>query len=228
MIFPLIGGYYIITRLEKYAYINQRLGDQAILFNSILMGIPLLIISLSLSGLFTIFFEDEVKLLKGFFPLKEKYVGTCFLSFILAVGGTFIWNKFIKESRAIATAVQRIGNELELLFAISVSDSQLIQITLNNDKVYVGWVEIIPKPNETQFVKIIPLLSGYRDDKKELKLMTDYSRVYADYIQRGRIRDIKELEMNLVVRVSEIVTASKFDFEIWEQFERNRLTPTMP
>ena len=91
-------------------------------------------------------------------------------------------NSFIDESKAILTAVKRIGHELELLFAISVEESQLIQVTLKNDKAYVGWVEIIPKPNPTQYVKLIPLFSGYRDEKKELKITTDYSLVYSDFI----------------------------------------------
>lgn len=161
---------------------------------------------------------EKMEYVKSFFPIRNHYFGTCAASLLLAIAGTRILNLKIDESKAIAEAIDRIGNELELLFKMSCQESQLIQITLKNDKVYIGWVELLPEPSLSPYVKLIPLLSGFRDERKELQLTTDYSIVYSEYIKRGKIQSPKELEMNLVIQVSEIISASRFDFDIFEKF----------
>jgi hypothetical protein len=220
LIFPLIGGYYIVTRSERFKYLNQRLDTQAVLFNSVIAGIPLLLVTLIITAGVSYILPSPVEWIKeNLFPVKNAFLGTCALSFVIAVFGTKLWNRFIKASDAIEHAIEKIGNELELLFSMSCIDSELIQITLKNDKVYIGWVEILPKPSQCPYVKLVPLFSGYRDENKELKITTDYSRVYSEYMIRGKIKDISDLQMNLVVLVNEIISASRFDFEIFEKFE---------
>src|SRR5262249_36146008 len=125
-------------------------------------------------------------------------------------------------SEAIYNAIEEIGNELELLFASSCVFSETIQITLKNDKVYIGWVKVLPKPSQCPYVQLIPLLSGYRNQSKELVITTDYSPVYAEMIKRGKITDLDDSDMNLVVQVNEIISASKFDFDIFESFQKSK------
>jgi hypothetical protein len=220
----LVGGYYVVTRLERFKYLNQRLSGQHIVFNAIIAGVPLLVISLLISGGLTYFFEDKVSWVKSFFPIKDQYFGTCVLSFFLAVVGTGFSNRFIDETESIYRSIVRIGNELELLFAESCLYNELIQITLKSDKVYIGWVGVLPEPSQCLYIQLIPLLSGYRDDKKELIITTDYSQVYSEYIRKGQIKNIDELEMNLVLPVNEIVSASRFDFDIFERFQSMKNT----
>lgn len=234
LLFPLVGGYYIVTRSERYKYLNQRLGSQAVLFNSIIVGIPLLLVSLVTAAIASYYFKDQVAYIKNnYFPIQDEYFGTCALSFVLAVFTTWLINVFTAKSDAIAAAIDSVGNELELLFSYSAVESAPIQVTLKNDKVYIGWIEILPQPSQCPYIRLIPLFSGYRDRRKELKITTDYSHVYNDFINRGMIRDIADLDVNVVIQVSEVLSAGRFEFEIFEKFEEfaknksapNTLTP---
>lgn len=51
-------------------------------------------------------------------------------------------------------------------------------ITLENDKFYIGLPKIIPEPDEESItsnsVQIIPVMSGYRDEKKLPIFTTEY------------------------------------------------------
>jgi len=219
LLFPLVGGFYIITRLEYYKYINQRQDRQTIFFNSVLIGIPLLLCSFIICTLFTALFGASIDVVKQYFPIKDQYFGTAVVSFLLALTITWVSNKIINEEEAIATAMKKIGNELERLFLFSITHQQLIQLTLSDHKVYIGWAELLPEPKHSAFVRIIPALSGYRDDKRILHITTRYTDVYSDYIKRGEIKSIDELEMGLVIKVEEILSATRFDIEVFEKFE---------
>jgi len=115
----------------------------------------------------------------------------------------------------VAKAISKVGNELELLLT---RDDQLIEFSLENNKFYVGWVKELPIPGVSAYIRIYPFVSGYRDDQKRLVFTTDYSSVYAGYIQRGEIKGIDELDVDLVVPVSRIMTAKYFDFDMYDRF----------
>lgn len=73
LLFPIVGGYYIITRLERFKYINQRLDRQMILFNSIIVGVALLVTSFVICALCTFWFPDQVYFLKHHSPIKQEF-----------------------------------------------------------------------------------------------------------------------------------------------------------
>lgn len=224
LLFPLMGGYYITTRLEPSKFIGQRKSSQAVFFDAVLTAIPLLFFSLVITTMSTYLFPDMVALLKDkVFPIKDDYFGTCFLSVVIAFTFVKISNWKTDEFDAICRAIEIVGNELEMLFLCSCRESQLIQITLTNNKVYIGWVEIIAKPSQDQYVRLLPFLSGYRSDQtKELSITTDYSLVYSDLISKGQIKAINQADVNLVIKTSEILSASKFDFDYFEKFEASK------
>lgn len=224
LIFPLIGGYYITTRYERSKYIGQRKSTQAVLFDAVLVAIPLLAVSLGITTALTYMFPEAVFFLKEkLFPIKDEFFGTCLLSSIIAFVFVKTANAFLDETKSIFRAIEIVGNELEVLFLSSCRDSQLIQITLKSNKVYIGWVEVISKPTQNQFIRLLPLFSGYRDDKsKELEITTDYSKVYFDLLKRGKMNAIRQADVNLVINTAEILTASKFDFDYFEKFVLER------
>jgi len=125
--------------------------------------------------------------------------------------------------KAIAKAIDRIGNEMELLFKYSCEKKETIQITLKNDKVYVGWVELLPKPSHSTFIRLVPVLSGYRDHTKRFHVTTNYSYVYSEYIKSIKEakseEEIDELETTIVIKLDEIISAHLFDYDIFEKFQ---------
>jgi hypothetical protein len=119
-------------------------------------------------------------------------------------------------------AIDEIGNELEKLLKLSQEERTLVQITLKNEKVYVGICGRIPKPDRTTYFVLIPFLSGFRDPRtKIVEFTTDYLDVYASYIKEGVATGINDLEMNLVINTNEVLTISKFDIDMYDRFNQS-------
>jgi hypothetical protein len=62
LILPLVGGYYVIANSEWYKYKTQRLHNERLLFNSVLAEVVLIIISLSLRHIATLWLPELVRL----------------------------------------------------------------------------------------------------------------------------------------------------------------------
>ncbi len=141
-------------------------------------------------------------------------------SFVIGVVSAEVLNWFTEKNQAIIAAIRRIGNEFELLLESSWDENEphLIQITLRNGKVYIGWLKTLPAPGEVTYVSILPVLSGYRElESKKLHLTTEYLDVYASYVREGVVTNVAELT-NLVIKVDQILTASEFDIEMYDRF----------
>lgn len=223
LLFPLVGGYYLIIRCERFRYIQQRLDSQKLLFNAVIAGVALMVTSFLLSFVLEQILPSQAAGIKTLFPIHIPYFGTAVLAFLLGISVTEIWNLFINETDAISKAIDRIGNELELLMKDSFHQGYLILFTLKNDKFYIGWAETLPIPERSKYIRIIPAFSGYRNDDRRLVFTTQYLDVYAMYMQEGKVKAIDELDINIVIKIEEIVTASRFDYEVFERF--NSLKP---
>ncbi|MFC5285153.1 hypothetical protein [Pedobacter alpinus] len=109
-------------------------------------------------------------------------------------------------------SIKDVGNEFEILMKYSFVEESLLQFTLNNGKFYVAWVKELPIPSISNYVRIIPALSGYRtSETKEFKFTTHYLSVYSDYIEEGKVKKIEDLNTDLVIDITDIVTVSNFD-----------------
>lgn len=218
LIFPLAGGYYFFVRFHYFRYLQHRADSQRLLFNSVIAGITLLIVSYFIQVAVEKMFPGCAHVLAGWLPLKIPYFGISTFTFLLAIAITEITNLFTKKVNAVAKAIAVAGNELEILFMQSFKAEQVLQITLKNNKFYIGWVSELPVPSKSNYIKIIPMLSGYRDEKKELVFTTEYLGVYASYVREGKVKDIFELKTNIIIKIDEIITANLFDMEMYERF----------
>ena len=226
LLFPLVGGYYLIIRLERFKYIQQRLDSQKLLFNSVIAGSFLLILSFLISSLFIYFFPTQAEYLKAIPPLNRPYFATTLLSFFISIVITETGNLFIDRDLAISRSIDKIGNELELLVKLSFETDQLIQFTLKNDKFYIGWAETLPIPQRSNYIRIIPAFSGYRHkETKKLVFTTQYLDIYSAYIREGAVNSIEELNMNLVIKSDDILLANTFNIEMYERFNSLSVEP---
>ncbi len=234
LLLPIIGGFYLITNLEYYKYLTQRLSPQAVVFNSVIAGTFLLLAAFITCSILTSAFPSQTNFIKqNLFPVftgtGNAYFGTAICSFFLGIVVSLIGNLFINERKAVAKAIDKIGNGLEIMFKTSYDESEPLQITLKNNKVYIGYVELLHKPQHTEpnYVTIIPLMSGYRDgEKKEFHITTDYSKVYAHYIANGQIQSIGDLKVTLVIQVGEIISATLFSYDVFEKFSLSKTQQT--
>lgn len=218
LIFPILGGYYLLIRSELFRYLHQRIDRQKLIFNSIIAGVGLLILAFILKTVWIFASPLTAGWCRDQVPIPLPYAGTTLLSFFLGIAFAEISNLVINKKKCIRFAIQEIGSELELLLDYCANEDELVQITLKNDKVYVGWVLTLPIPQHSSFVKIAPAFSGVRNkESKTIEFTTAYLDVYSTYISKGKATNVKLLS-NLVIKTEEILSATRFDIDMYERF----------
>lgn len=127
------------------------------------------------------------------------------------------WAKFV-----IDLAIH--NNDFEKLIARSAYFSMPILFTLDGGKVYVGWAVRGPNPAEERTaVRILPLLSGYRDDQQIVRFTTEYLKV----IDKASSPDTPELnhleigDFEVVMKYDSITSSHLFDLEAYEEFKKD-------
>ena len=111
---------------------------------------------------------------------------------------------------------QAINNDdFEKLILKSVEEVAPLLLTMSNGKIYIGYairgLDPGPKGN---YLRILPLISGYRDQEhREVHFTTRYEEIY-DQIPSSQY---KKFEM--VLPVSEIQSSTLFDDVIYQQFQ---------
>tara|TARA_R110002072_G_C7728752_1_gene515562 strand:+ start:140 stop:730 length:591 start_codon:yes stop_codon:yes gene_type:complete len=184
LILPLVGGYYIISRYNHFKFKQQRLDRQRLIFDSVIMGVILIAATFIVRLLVELILPNAVGWVYQFFPIQAPFIGTTFTSLLLAFLFVEIGNRtFCKDRKEqIEEAIKKVGNELELILSSSFRHSKLLEFTLDTDKFYIGWVKELPIPTVSNYIRIIPVFSGYRDAEKRFVFTTHYLNVYAEYV----------------------------------------------
>jgi hypothetical protein len=220
LILNLVAGYYLLTRSYYFKFEQQRLDRQRLIFESVLLGVGLTITSYTLRIAFEFFSPEIFKVFYSEFPIKTPFVGTSFCTVLLSIALAKVGNILLNKEKYIKKAIKDVGNEFELLMKSSFTNENLLQFTLDNDKFYIAWVKELPTPSISNYVRVIPALSGFRNTEKELVFTSHYLSVYSEYIKEGRVTNIKELNTDLVIDLDNIVTVSNFDLEMYHRFNR--------
>lgn len=216
LILPLTGGYFFIANFAFLKYKYQRLDTPRLLLNSILAGILITIIAFALRTFveneYPAFYFRCCRILR-LLPIERteanRYLGTLLFSLVGIVLFTVIINGLVKLFW---------GDELEQLFRDSVLKAQLIQLTLKNDKVYLGIIDKIPEPKKTNYVSLIPIYSGYRNkDTKEMTITTSYETINLLIKEKALIPKLSK--MLVIIKQDEILIAQPHDPEIYASFK---------
>lgn len=237
LLLPVIVGYFILIYSHYFRYNTQRLTQNRIIFESVSVAIIILTFGFLLRTVIEYTFPKlitwlilELKII----PInKVNYLWTvvfsCLTSIILVViTNTYLLWRF-KKSQLIGWAVDKNGDELEKLFKKSVDEALFIQVTLKNDKVYIGYSEIIPIPQKTNYLTLTPILSGYRDDKKQLYITTDYFSVIDDFL-KGLDNNEESITLNtdVIIKQDEILTAGIYEQAIFDKFNTPKTNSKKP
>ena len=228
-LFPILSGYYFLTRYVYLKYKYDRIETQRLIFNSVISGSILFMFVYFVRVLISLILPNSInylyKLLYNL-PIQQQPLLWTFVSnFILVIIFTHLlnrilkWNKYFGKQTPVEKAIDDIGDEIKQLFKKVAKEELLIQITLKSNKVYVGFVEYIPPPKESNYLKIIPLVSGYRNNKtKKIKYNTDYYDAILLY--QNDEEKYSNFEMDITIKQDEILTANVFDFEVFKSFEK--------
>lgn len=120
-------------------------------------------------------------------------------------------------------------NDFEKMIAESAYYFRPILFTLKSFKIYIGWAVAAPHPSsERRMVRILPLVSGYRDQEKhELVFVNNYFEIFniitSDHDDSLDHLDIKDFEV--VFPVDQISSVHIFDFKAYRSFEAFKNKP---
>ncbi|WP_273452541.1 hypothetical protein [Nevskia ramosa] len=136
--------------------------------------------------------------------------------------------RFARWLNPYLRAVRERGDDIEHLLLRSVERTMPIQVTLTTRKVYIGdVVELVEPQNERKTLRLLPLISGYRDENDfSIVFTTSYTDVYArvlapveDVVAGEPALRIEDFE--IVVQLRDVISINLFDFDTYLQFSQD-------
>lgn len=222
LILPLIAGYYLLTRSHFFKFKQQRFDTQRLIFETVLLSVIVTIITYVIRAIAESIFPSFIATLYKFIPMQAPYVGTAIFTLLFSILFTETANLFVPKhsEKFVRKAIRRVGNEFERMLESSFTEGVLLQFTLDNNKFYIGWVKQLPIPSVSNYIRIIPAISGYRNEELELVFTSQYLSVYSEYIREGKITDIEQLKIDIILNVKNVISVGYFDKEMYNRFNR--------
>lgn len=107
-----------------------------------------------------------------------------------------------KKLRTVVSEKFTDRDEFEYFLLDGMKKRLPVQLTLENGKVYVVRVTVVPKRSE-DYLRGVPIFSGYRDDEQELIILNDYSHI------EGRKSNV------IIISKSRIISSSYFNYDVY-------------
>ena len=206
---PLLGGYIFLTRSIQFQYFYKRTERQRLIFDSLIWGIGFFLVAffacLSVKNLW----PDWVRGFTSSLEISIPFFYQALLSLILSIALTFFKNRYDEPNSKwfLAGVIRETGSSFHQDCLTSYANNKPLMITLRGGKVYVGVICELNEPDpEHSFIRMLLIYSGYRDDKLDVQLISDYNR-----------NDGKNI--TTTIRESEIITATFFDQDVYQNFQ---------
>ena len=182
----------------------------------------LLIIAVTSSAFVKVYLPDLSYIILSSIPVKEKFIGTCLLSFILGPLAGTSTNLLYSKDSAISHAIRLYGDDLEKLFLSCLQSDDPIQLTLDSGKVYLGYASALERPDILNgYIVLTPVASGYRArDDLAVHYTTNYLKA-KDSLQEKDIPNYLRDLSDLVIRKQEVISATMFNVHLSDSFDEN-------
>jgi hypothetical protein len=239
LILPVLGGYYFTSNWNFTKYRCAREDGHRLYFRAALYGTFLFLIAhllrvmlLNVSGWYVSFENSVVNLIQ---PLLKKpdaanlasnpsvVVVTAVYALVLGLLSWIPLNMFFKVGPSLLRAVK--DDDFERLIQSAVLRRMPLSVTMDNKKVYVGFVVTTSDPAHVRkTLGILPLVSGYRDDVGRVNFTTFYSAIYKA-MKRDSETELSHLspdDFEVVLPIEKIQSANLFDFVAYEEFGRGK------
>lgn len=199
---PIIGGFALITFWKRQRYHIAREEGHRLYFRSAFWGTVLVLLAIPMHGLlfacwdaYQLAVETLAEAIGA--PATRGMWGEASQAFILFesmfIGPALavILNTPIYLERCSFLPAKMVGffarwyrqilngalesNHFEQLTMRALDTSLPMMVTMKTGKVYVGWALDIPNPaEERKTFRLLPILSGYRDERHKVCFTTDY------------------------------------------------------
>ncbi|TAK86968.1 MAG: hypothetical protein EPO20_05810 [Betaproteobacteria bacterium] len=242
LLLPLVGGYLFSGSCNLTRYLASREQGHRLYFRAALWGFVLFVLALVLRqwlkaefetyraveakfhGLIGPYFKDPDK---GYsFDLTVAAVG----ALLLSVPVSKLWNLFYWRGTALAKAISH--DYFEQLLNEAVARTIPIAVSMKGRKVYVGFVtQTFDPSHDRKWIKILPLVSGYRDnDTMRIVFVTNYRDAYGTIDPANRaaplaapLGHLAPKDFGIVLPVDEIQSANLFDLVAYKAFKTGQL-----
>lgn len=234
---PIVGGFLAVTSLYNQRYriardSGYRLYFKIVHFAILLSAIALLSIQVTwfvsaMIGLNSSGGSSELKaeVWKGaFWTLQGSAGQLAVLAFGLGSLVHLVFNTSTAKQKAIERAIA--DEDFELMVEKSQREDKPILITLDTGKVYVGWAVRGPIPTrQRNWIRILPLASGYRDANQKVRLTVPYATILAklrdddeEFLSKVS-PDVQVEDFEVVISIENIVAMHLFDIGVYTIFD---------
>ena len=240
---PLLGGYYFATCEHTRTYRLARATADRFYFAIAIYAVYLLALSLAfvwvsyygsaLVGLWSAgmlrcsdlpgavgaiyaVFQDqgrEPQRLVSFYQVYRVHV--LVLSFGFGKVLPALWNGLIPNAkeRAFLSAIE--DSEFDTLLIDGLRRDIPVLFTLKSRKVYLAWVVSLPDPKREQnWIRVLPMASGYRDEKHQLRFTTDYAKILSSVMANKDATKSEEVTASTSTNSFDLDHLMLKDFEV--------------
>lgn len=231
LILPIVGGYifasnWIVTSYQIAREDGHRLYFRAAFYGVFLFSCGLLLRLLLLSAWDSYQqIESSLKqhlnqILKN--PVESHQINTLLISLYALLLGAGAWYplNFCSRpwrNRLLDWAVK--DSDFEKLIQTAARLPMPILLTMDNEKVYVGYVVATMNPRHArEALTLLPLMSGYRNgSNKKIQFTTFYDSIYESLKEKHPKLSLKNFE--IVLPTERIHSANMFDLSVYAEFQ---------
>ncbi|OAN61761.1 hypothetical protein A8B79_04870 [Balneola sp. EhC07] len=222
MIFGILTSGYLCLKFWNYTHYRIiKFNSQELFLASGAVGTAILFVGTFLHALSDGIFHYLHIFLKISIGIENESIH----SIILGIGACYLfiilYNNFIQNrDQTVKELIRQNNDGTSLMLLNSMTKTRELAFTLSNKKVYIGLVLTNPFSTyeENKSFQILPLLSGYRDEKGEYDLTTVYSTIYDKLKEEGVSEEDRKKLFSISLSVKDIVTCSYFDLETYSKF----------
>ncbi|MEM7209736.1 MAG: DUF6338 family protein [Pseudomonadota bacterium] len=225
LLLAIVAGYRFVKHWEATRYRLAREQGHRLYFEATFYGMLLSVLTVCLLALIyhllpvsivnTTLFDYSIN---ERITLQELLLAALIAAPFLAQWAALAANKLIVNKTHFYEALAQ--NDFELLLVDAVASDNMVMVTMDDDKVYVGWVYTTSDPanGERRYFSLIPVISGYRNTPQHKVEFTTY---YAEIFDKTDER-FAELDMDdfvVVLPIDKVTSARRFDPEVYAQFQ---------
>lgn len=230
LLLPLVGGYFFANTCNATRFRAAREEGHRLYFRAAFYGVILFAVALLLRVLVLIAWPGyrawEHSALVAIQPIlkqgNEDAAIVVLLSLIaLAIGvlaGPVVNRLIIGKSFWLKAAIKE--DEFEALLHRAVARAMPVSLTMENGKVYVGFVSktFEPKMSRKNF-RILPLMSGYRSDAGKVNFTTYYDKAYERVGLGANDARLSLRDFEIVLPTDKVHSAGLFDVRAYQEFQ---------
>lgn len=232
LLLPLVGGYIFANACNATRFRAVREEGHRLYFRAAFYGVFLFFFATLLRILLVRIWPDyrewEREVLASIQPIlkdgKEDSAIVVLLAFIAmllgAVSGPILNRTFLGEGPWLKAAIK--DDEFEALLHRAVARAMPIALTMENRKVYVGFVSKTFEPKMTRKnFRILPLMSGYRNESGKTIFTTFYDKAYELVgVDEGRSPRLLLEDFEIVFQTDKVDSAGLFDVPTYNEFQK--------